>query len=91
MTYISITLKLQRLSDRLLNICRWHVHELICKKILFSYIRLYIPVLPKYTLFKVLYFILAKFKNYTLFICFQSNTLQILYYRIKLFTRIIST
>ena len=28
-------------------------------------------VLPKHTLFKVLYFILAKFKNYTLFILFS--------------------
>ena len=29
-------------------------------------------MLPKHTLFKVLYFILAKFKNYTLFILFFS-------------------
>ena len=28
-------------------------------------------VLPKHTLFKVLYFILAKCKNYTLFILFS--------------------
>ena len=37
-------------------------------------------VLPKQTLFKVLYFILAKFKNYTLFILFSvkyfKNTLS---------------
>ena len=37
---------------------------------------IYCAVLPKRTLFKVLYFIFAKFKNYTLFILFfQSNTL----------------
>ena len=33
------------------------------------------PVLPKHTLFKVLYFILAKFKNHTLFILFFSQIL----------------
>ena len=33
-------------------------------------------VLPKHTLFKVLYFILAKFKNYTLYILYFN---QILY------------
>ena len=32
-------------------------------------------VLPKHTLFKVLYFILAKFKNYTLFLLFFSQIL----------------
>ena len=47
-------------------------------------------MLPKHTLFKVLYFILAKCKNYTLYF-FQSNTLKILYYRIKLSKRIKST
>ena len=37
-------------------------------------------VLPKHTLLKVFYFILAKFKNYTLFILFfKSNTLKILF------------
>ena len=30
-----------------------------------------VSVVPKHTLFKVLYFILAKFKNYTLFILFS--------------------
>ena len=45
-------------------------------------------VLPKHTLFKVLYFILAKLKNYTLFILYFS---QILYYRIKVSQRIKST
>ena len=32
-------------------------------------------VLPKHTLLKVLYFILAKFKNYTLFILYFSQIL----------------
>ena len=50
------------------------------------------PVLPKQTLFKVLYFILAKCKNYTLLLYFfQSDTLKILYYRIKLYKRIKSS
>ena len=36
-----------------------------------------LPVLPKHTLFKVLYyFIISKLKNYTLYF-FQSNTLKI--------------
>ena len=46
-------------------------------------------VLPKHTLFKVLYSILAKYENCTIFIlCFQSNTL---FYRIKLSKRIENT
>ena len=34
-----------------------------------------VSVVPKHTLFKVLYFILAKFKNYNLFINFFSQIL----------------
>ena len=48
-----------------------------------------LPVLPKHTLFKVLYFILSKFKIYTLFIPFFSQILKkILYYRKKFSKRI---
>ena len=37
---------------------------------------LWLSVLPKHTLFKVLFFILAKFKNYTLFILYFSQILK---------------
>ena len=50
-----------------------------------------IAVLPKHTLFKILYFILFKFKIILYLYFFQSNTLKILYYRIKLPKRIKST
>ena len=35
-----------------------------------------LPVLPKHTLFKVLYFVLAEFKNYTLLIFFFNHIIQ---------------
>ena len=49
-------------------------------------------VWPKHNLFKALYYILAKFKNYTLFyFFFQLNALKILFYRVNLSKRIKST
>ena len=39
-----------------------------------------VSVLPNHTLFKILYFILAKYKNYT---SFQQNTSSILFFRVK--------
>ena len=43
-------------------------------------------VLPKHTSFKVVYFVLAKFKNYTLFILFSVN-FKNNFYRVKLSKR----
>ena len=46
--------------------------------------RVYMPVLPKHTLFKVLHFILAKCRYYTLFILFSVKFFKILYHRMEL-------